>query len=55
MFLPNEDCDPTQVIGDAELNQLVKNKLGMWRAGVWDGKRGCPEPTVEGLFTQLSK
>ena len=28
MFLPNEDCEPTQVIGDAELGQLVKNKLG---------------------------
>jgi hypothetical protein len=32
MFLPNEDCEPTQVIGDAELGQLVKNKLGTRRA-----------------------
>ena len=47
--------DPTQVISDAELEQLVKDKLGMWRDGAWDGKKSCPErPTLEGLFTRPS-
>jgi hypothetical protein len=50
MFLPNEVCEPAQVIGDAELDQLVKDKLGTWQAGVWDGKKGCPKLSVEGLF-----
>lgn len=43
MFLPNEDCDPTQVIGDTELDQLVKDKLGTWRAGVWGWEEGLSE------------
>jgi hypothetical protein len=55
MFLPNEDCDPTQIIGDAELDQLVRDKLETWRGGVWDGKKGCPELTLEGLFPRPSK
>jgi hypothetical protein len=55
MFLQSEDCDPAQVIGDGELDQLVKKKLGTWRAGIWDGKRGCPELTLEGLFSRPSK
>jgi hypothetical protein len=55
MFIPDADCDPTQVIGDAELDQLVKDKIGTWQAGVWDGKKGCPKLTIEGLFASPSK
>jgi hypothetical protein len=40
MFM--RDYDPSQIISDAELDQLVKRKLDTWHAGAWEGKKGLP-------------
>ena len=38
MFM--RDYDPSQIISDADLDQLVNIKLATWQAGIWEGKKG---------------
>ena len=55
MFL--RDYDPSQIIGEAELDQLVKSKVDTWRAGVCEEKKGLPPlpplGTSDSRLTQL--
>jgi hypothetical protein len=50
----NRDYDSSQIISEAELDQLVRSKLGTWQTGVWEGKKGLPpKPDIKELLNDL--
>ncbi len=54
-LIGSRDYDPSQILGEAELNQLVKSKLDTWQAGVWEGKKGIAPLDIEGLFAPAER
>lgn len=47
----SRDYDPVRIIGDDELGLLVRCKLDVWHAGVWEGKKGiAPCPDMADMF-----